>query len=200
MMTVDCTIYCNQESSLMCQASLTKAGSTKCNSGIWKDCNMLTHKLIKSALTLLATGTMTLAGITTANAETIQNIFVPIDLIVFIPCANGGVGELVEVTGRLHIVLNLTFDNAGGVHVKEHFQPQGISGTGSTTGDKYQGTGVTQDEFNAKVGFEFTSVNNFRMIGQGSGNNLLVHETSHFTVNSNGTVTAIFDKFSVDCK
>jgi hypothetical protein len=161
---------------------------------------MLTHKLIKSALALLATGAMTLIGIATAKAGNIENISVPIDLVVFIPCANGGAGELIEMTGPLHIVLNLTFDNAGGVHVKEHFQPQGLSGTGSITGDKYQGTGVTQDEFNAKVGFAFTYVNNFRMIGQGPGNNFLVHETFHVTVNPNGTVTTIFDKLSVDCK
>jgi len=80
-----------------------------------------------------------------------------------------------------------------------HFQPQGISGIGQTTGDKYQGTGVTQDEFNATVGVEETFINNFRIIGQGSGNNLLVHETFHITINANGSVTAFLDNFSIDC-
>jgi len=43
-------------------------------------------------------------------------------------------------------------------------------------------------------------VNNFRIIGQGPGNNFLVHETFHFTINANGNVTAFVDHFSVDCK
>jgi hypothetical protein len=51
---------------------------------------------------------------------------------------------------------------SGGVHAAAHFQPQGISGIGQTTGEKYQGTGVTQDEFNARIGVEETFVNNFR--------------------------------------
>ena len=52
-------------------------------------------------------------------------------------------------------------------------QPQGISGTGETTGDKYQAIGVTQETF--KGSFQNgqandTFVNNFRIIGQAPGN------------------------------
>jgi hypothetical protein len=43
-------------------------------------------------------------------------------------------------------------------------------------------------------------VNNFRLIGQGSGNNLQVHQNVHITINANGTVTATVDNTSVDCK
>src|SRR5215467_3765370 len=48
--------------------------------------------------------------------------------------------------------------------------------------------------------FNTTLVNNFRIIGQGTGNNFLVHETFHITVNADGTMTAFVDNFSVDCK
>ena len=84
-----------------------------------------------------------------------------------------------------------------------HFQPQGISGVGETTGDKYQATGVTQQSFKNSLqnGQEnLTVVNNFRIIGQGPGNNYLVHETLHFTINANGTQTVSFDNLTVDCK
>jgi hypothetical protein len=84
--------------------------------------------------------------------------------------------------------------------VKTHDQPQGISGTGLVTGDKYQATGVTQDEFNTSFGMEETFINNFRIIGQGPGNNFLVHENFHITINANGTVTAFHDNFTIDCK
>src|SRR5437762_8441364 len=110
------------------------------------------------------------------SAAVQTNIQVPVNIGVFIPCAADGAGEVVFLTGNLHILLRFTMDQAGGIHVASHFQPQGISGNGQTTGDKYQGTGVTQDEFNAKVGVEETFINNFRIVGQGNGNNFLIHE------------------------
>jgi hypothetical protein len=71
---------------------------------------------------------------------------------------------------------------------------------GQVTGDKYQGTGVTQDEFNATVGAEETFINNFRIIGQGNGNNFLIHQTFHITINADGTMTAFVNMLSVDCR
>jgi hypothetical protein len=127
------------------------------------------------------------------------NSFFPIDLTVFVPCANGGLGEDVELSGTLHDLIHVTV-NDNIVHVKTHDQPQSVSGTGLVTGDTYQGTGVTQDEFTASFGQEETFINNFRIIGQGNGNNFLVHENFHVTVNANGTVTASHDNFSIDCK
>jgi hypothetical protein len=125
---------------------------------------------------------------------------VPVTVFAFVPCANDGAGELVLLTGTLHVLTHVTIDDQGGLHVKQHFQPQGVSGTGLTTGDTYHGTGVTQTEFNATAGFEQTSINNFRIIGQGPDNNLLVHSTFHVTVTPNGDVTTVVDNFSVECR
>jgi hypothetical protein len=135
-----------------------------------------------------------------APADTLTvNTFFPITLLVFVPCANGGAGEDVLLSGTLHDLFHITI-NDNSLHVKTHDQPQGISGTGLVTGDKYQATGVTQDEFNTSFGAEETFINNFRIIGQGNGNNFLVHENFHVTINANGTVTALHDNFSIDCK
>lgn len=134
------------------------------------------------------------------HAAVQTNVKVPVDIGVFIPCAADGAGEVVFLTGNLHALVRFTMDQAGGIHAAAHFQPQGISGNGQTTGDKYQATGVTQDEFNAKLGAEETFINNFRIIGQGNGNNFLLHETFHITFNRNGVVTAYVDNFSVDCR
>lgn len=129
-----------------------------------------------------------------------DNVGVPTEIFVFVPCARGGAGEFVQLSGMLHILFVTTIDDKGGFHSKFHFQPQGISGTGFIKGDKYQGTGVTQGSFNGRVGFETTFVNNFKMIGQGPGNNFLIHENVHITVNANGEVTALVDHVSVKCK
>ena len=130
-----------------------------------------------------------------------NSISIPIDLIVFVPCAAGGSGEVIEVSGPLHVVQNLTISASGNVSDYFHFQPQGISGTGFTTGAKYQGTGITQfkDQFNG-LPFSSSTENTFNMIGQGPGNNFKVHENFHFTVNANGVLTAFLDNFSVTCK
>ena len=137
---------------------------------------------------------------TLAQATTFTTSFQePLDIIVYVPCAAGGVGELVELTGTLHILFVTTIDNRGGFHSKYHFQPQGIAGIGQTTGAKYQGTGVTQGTFNGKVGFESSFVNNFKIIGQGPGNNFLIHENMHITFHPDGTITGYIDNFSIRC-
>jgi hypothetical protein len=163
----------------------------------------LRMKTTKQALALLAATAMTIIGAHSVTAEVTQNISVPLDgFSVFIPCANNGAGELVIFQGNLHILLSFTINN-NRVSGKDHFQPQGLTGTGNVTGDKYQGTGVTQSMFSGSLvngQFESTSVNNFRIIGQGPGNNYLVHEIAHITINANGLATVFFDSLSVDCK
>jgi hypothetical protein len=137
-----------------------------------------------------------------AHAAIQVNDKADIDLTVFVPCADSGVGETVDLSGPLHTLISFTI-NGSNVSGIMHFQPQGISGTGETTGDKYQATGVTQESFKNSLQngqANDTFVNNFRIIGEGPGNNFLVHETLHFTINANGTTTVFHDNFSVDCK
>ena len=155
------------------------------------------QRLVLLALVVPA---LTIGTASVARAEVTVNLSVPVDIAVFIPCANGGAGEVVTLSGDLHTVLRYTDPARGGIHAASHFQPQGISGVGETTGDTYHATGVTQDEFNATVAVEETFVNNFRIIGQGSGNNFLVHSVFHITFNANGPITAFVDTLSVDCR
>jgi hypothetical protein len=137
-----------------------------------------------------------------ANAAVQVNDTTDISLSVFIPCAAGGAGEIVDLSGPLHTLISFTV-NGNNVSGSFHFQPQGISGTGESTGTKYQATGVTSETFKNSLQngqANLTFVNNFRIIGQGPGNNYLVHETMHVTINADGTATVSHDNFSVDCK
>jgi hypothetical protein len=151
-----------------------------------------------TALELSPLSAVSGSSATTTNS----NVQVPTTLFVFVPCANGGVGELIQIEGDLHILFHTTISSSGNLHSKFHFQPMGISGQGLTTGDKYQATGVTQDEFSSEGPFPITEtyVNNFRMIGQGPGNNFFVHENTHITFNANGQVTVVADNFKTGCK
>ena len=142
------------------------------------------------------------AFITPANAAITVNESNPISLSVFVPCAAGGAGEVVDLSGFVHTLITETI-NGNNVSVKMQNQPQGVVGIGETTGLKYQGTGVTTD--NIKASFQNgqateTFVNRFDIIGQGPGNNLYLQETAHVTLNANGTVTVFFDLPILVCK
>jgi hypothetical protein len=157
---------------------------------------------MRKAMILASTVAMLAVLAASVHAEIVVNESVDIAMWVWVPCANGGAGELVELNGPLHTLITYTI-NGNNVSGKTHFQPQGISGVGQDTGDKYQGTGVTQSNFKGSLNngqYNVTSVNNFRIIGQGHGNNFLVHENFHLTINANGEVTTMHDNFSVECK
>ena len=137
-----------------------------------------------------------------ARAEVVINQTVDVDIDVFVPCANGGAGELVSLSGPLHILTTFVL-NGNQVSGKSHLQPQGISGVGLETGDKYQATGVTQDHFSGSLTngqFNQSFINNFKIIGEGPGNNFLVHENFHLSINANGEVTTAHDNFYIVCQ
>jgi len=146
---------------------------------------------------------VSLAGAALAQALTITtNDFVPFAQVAFVPCANGGAGEPVLISGTLHIQQHITI-NDNRVSLKIHFQPQGAGGTGLVTGDTYNATGVTQEHDSLPLingAAEFTFINNFRIIGQGPDNNFLVHQTVHQTINANGDVTTTIVDTSVECR
>jgi hypothetical protein len=154
--------------------------------------------VVAALVTLLGSAASSLAG-GGATSVTTSSV-IPIAFVQFVSCANGGTGEEVLLNGNLHDLFHVTLDANGGFHLTVLDNPQGVTGTGLTTGDTYRGTGVTQSTFSGTVGFEETFVNNFRIIGPGSGNNLLVHDSFHITVNPDGTVTAFHDNVTIDCK
>ncbi len=127
----------------------------------------------------------------------VQNHSIPFNMYLFVPCA----GEVVQLAGELHDSYHLTI-NGNNYTMKYHTNPTGVVGTGVITGDRYQGTGVTQglnsgSLVNGRI--EFTYINNFRVIGQGTGNNFLVHTTQHVTVTPNGDLTANVLNSSFEC-
>ena len=150
-------------------------------------------------LCVLVTIAAALIALPAAQSAVVVNESSPFSTVVFVPCANDGAGELVLIEGNLHVLLTETV-NANHVSFFGHFQPQGISGTGLTTGDSYRATGVTQEQITLGPGITDTFVNNFRIIGQGPGNNFLVHETFHLTITPNGDLTVVHDSFTADCK
>lgn len=126
------------------------------------------------------------------------NEYVDMVFPVVIPCAR----ENVDLTGRIHFLNTVTI-TGNRLTIKTLANPQGISGTGTISGDKYQGTGVSGDISSGSLingQYSYTYTNNFRIIGQGTGNNLLISVVAHITVNADGTVTSMLDTFTFECR
>jgi hypothetical protein len=144
---------------------------------------------------------LSFAVIPQAQAEVQANESVPLSSTVFVPCANDGIGELVDLSGNLHILVTATI-NKNHVSGTTHYQPQGVVGEGMDTGNKYQGVGVTQDHFSGALqggSYTYTFTNSFMIIGQGPGNNFTIHETFHITINANGEITVEADNLRTAC-
>lgn len=142
-------------------------------------------------------------ALSAAAAEASTHITQPFNSSLLISCANGGQGETVALSGEVEIVSHSSTDANGGVHLSMHVRPSSVTGVGATSGLTYRGTGGgLVSQFDAADGFPavYTMINNFRIIGQGPGNNVLMHMTIHVTMNDSGDQTAQVDLSSQECK
>lgn len=122
---------------------------------------------------------------------------------VWVSCANDGAGEFVALLGVIEMHSQVTEDGNGGVHMSTHVRPSGVVGVGLVSGKAYRGTGGTfEGEGYDADGYPatYSFVINFRIIGQGPGNNLLMHMTIHQSMNSGGEMSAEVDLASSECK
>lgn len=126
----------------------------------------------------------------------------PFSATLWIPCANGGAGETVALSGELEFSSHEVLDADGGTHERRMVRPSGVVGVGATSGLNYRGTGMSfmSEGVAAEGSSVYTYVNNFRIIGQGAGNNLLVHAVVHQTTDADGNVVATVDLSSNTCK
>jgi hypothetical protein len=157
------------------------------------------RRAIAAAVTALV---LAFAAPATSHGDVI-NFTSPLDFTRFVPCANGGTGELVHVTGTLHWRISRNIDGSGGVHSTTQIRPAGVNAVGLTSGAQYQFISQSKDVFNQKgdsIGSVLMSVNNSRLIGPGPGNNSWEHNLVHVTVNASGTVTAAFFPVNTQCK
>jgi hypothetical protein len=154
-------------------------------------------KRLLVTLALASVWLLALAGSAGARAETVTTVEqIPINFVT------PGCGELIELSGTVHLVSHVTFDDAGGRHFVSQGNMQGVTGIGLTSGTVYQGTGVAHGNFILPTGGVIVStyVSSFKLIGRGSTDNYLVQQVFHSTVNSTGTVTSVVEQFTVKCQ
>jgi len=139
-----------------------------------------------------------LAVASPANAanSTTRILRVPLNLSLFLPCAD----EVVNLTGTFIDLFHVTFDQDGAIHLHLLETQSSVAGFGETTGDRYVSTRVNIFNFSDATALTSTQEMVFHVIGQGPGNDALIRLTNHSTLNADGTLTVAFDNLSVECE
>jgi hypothetical protein len=117
------------------------------------------------------------------------NEAIPLEGIVFEDICGE---DLVHTSGNLHVLISFTI-NDNHVSGTSHFQPQGATLVGLTSGSEYVGTGVGHQNFSESLDggvATFTSIDQFRLIGKGQASSFLAYAVVHTTINASGEVTA----------
>ena len=151
------------------------------------------RRRITALVVLGMAGTGVFAAAPAQAAATVQQM--PFNVIT------GGCTEDIQLSGTLLVVTSETQSPSGGLVTRYHFQPQGISGIGLTSGDMYRGTGTTLDVTvqNPAGGSEFTYVDRVRLVGTHGEPTFSVSVTEHVTVTPAGDITASVNNASTTC-
>jgi hypothetical protein len=72
-------------------------------------------------------------------------VAVPFEETLFVPCANGGAGENVTLTGTSNFVYQITW-NDHGFHLVYHANSHGITGVGLSSGETFSRFDGTQEQ------------------------------------------------------
>ena len=150
-------------------------------------------RLPRLALTFATVAVLMLMAAAPAAAAT-QSIRYQDNFSVFVPCANGGLGEVIDGMVKVHELAGVTDDGAGGFHFHAEVNYHGVA-IGSVTGDIYNITfsGVTFDNDVAGGGEAFDLILRGDAIGMGTASDFGTTIRSKVTVNANGDV--VVDRF-----
>jgi hypothetical protein len=118
---------------------------------------------------------------------------------IYVPCAGGGAGEYLDLTGEFKSIFHVTFLPDGTFNWSEHYTYKGW-GIGRTTGDRYRWNGEENYSYHETVGLVNTHTSRSKLTGASSGNIYTFWLNYHITVNPDGTVTSYHDGWTVECQ
>lgn len=129
---------------------------------------------------------------------------VPVSFSAFVPCANGGEGEIVEFTGaEMSIKYRTQSDGREGFVVSGTFNPANKwMGIGQTSGETYQRNQVSNGYFNlnfVELRRAETVETTFNLFGPDENEAPLVYILNHFHVTTNGEVSVLIEVDRVEC-
>ena len=154
---------------------------------------------IRLTLILLVLGVLAVPASAGADGTALTTIFrTPIDGMTSTSCSTP---EPVSFSGQYQSVFHYTLDGSGVAHFSGAVTSSGV-GTGLVTGTSYRFAGASSSSTNeAPNGFPYhnTFTNTFLLVSHGPGDNLLMHATTHVTIDANGTLTAEVTNTTFEC-
>ena len=124
---------------------------------------------------------------------------VPFETTLFVPCANGGAGENVVLSGFTNFVYRISWTDRGftsGYHENVHE----VKGVGAITGEKFTASGGTNGTvMGSWVNDQWVGILNRQMRVIGQNTSFTVKYKSHITVISDGTVKVNNIEQTADC-
>jgi hypothetical protein len=147
----------------------------------------------------LAASLLTLAVVLAKPAQAQAQTSTDTDQTPFSAEVTGCSSEVFLFEGTLHTVAHTTVDANGGFHTNGQFNLQG-QGEGLSSGDKYVFHNVTNFDQNSPTGADLTitQTRTIKIIRQGSAtptDDLQGKILFHITINAQGEVTTVVDKF-----
>jgi hypothetical protein len=124
---------------------------------------------------------------------------VPFETTVFVPCANGGAGEDVRLTGFTNFIYGLVYTDRG-FSMLYHDNVHQVTGVGLSSGESFVASGGTNGTV---VGVWYSSqwvgntTTQMRIVGQNS--RFTVIYKHHITVSQDGSVTVNNTEQTADC-
>jgi hypothetical protein len=165
---------------------------------------MTARPAIRRAIACVAAGAAVLAVAPAADAAGAEQLTLPADQFFTPDFGSLCSGENILVDqGTIHIVGQLSDEDANNTHQKIHFNTQSVSGVGTTSGERYSISQVSNNLENvhfATDAREFTGETTLNVVSRGGTENFQVHQIVHFTTNANGEDTAVVIGGHADCR
>jgi hypothetical protein len=134
---------------------------------------------------------------TAARAEDVVNVTlnIPAD-----PRPNPCTGDLVSLSGTMHIVYYVRSDQQGGFHVNQLVDEK-LSGQGVLSGDGYQGNDSFDHSWYARPPFPTTDtvVHQVVLASRSGSDNFLMRYRLHTTIAVTGVPTARMSDVALEC-
>ena len=125
---------------------------------------------------------------------------VPFETTLFVPCANGGAGEDVILTGFTNFIYQMTWTDQNFTLVY-HDNVHQVKGIGASSGDTFVASGGTNGTvMGSWVNSQWigTTIQQLRLVGR--KNSFFVTYKYHITVTSDGKAVASSNEDTADCR
>lgn len=123
---------------------------------------------------------------------------IPYSTAVYNPCAD----EVIGLAGTVRKVISSTTNQVWN-RTRLFTSYQDLRGVGFSSGTTYSAIGISHESKSVYSGFSprgVTSIDNFKLVPDGGGVTLVLHQTTHVTFNADGTITATVDNPRLECK